>query len=89
MRKKGFTLIELLAILVILAIMVLIALPSLTDTTRKTEEIKNQEVLNSIYMATENYIMANYDSTLDTIGGIVYVNVISDLMGQNYIVLTL
>lgn len=85
MRKKGFTLIELLAILVILAIMVLIALPSLTDTTRKTEEIKNQEVLNSIYMATENYIMANYDSTLDTIGGIVYVNVISDLMGQNYI----
>ena len=85
MRKKGFTLIELLAILVILAIMVLIALPSLTDTTRKTEEIKNQEVLNSIYMATENYIMANYDSNLDSVGGVSYVSVINDLMGQNYI----
>ena len=45
MRKKGFTLIELLAILVILAIIVLIALPSLINTTIKTEEIKNEEVL--------------------------------------------
>ena len=83
--KRGFTLVELLAILVILAIMILIALPSLTDMTKKTEENKSQEALNNIYMATENYIMANYDNSLDTVGGFTYVNIIRDLIGQNYI----
>ena len=85
MRKKGFTLIELLAILVILAIIVLIALPSLINTTIKTEEIKNEEVLNRIYMAAENYIMSNYDSNLNSVGGVAYVNIVNDLIEQNYI----
>lgn len=86
MKNKAFTLVELLAIIVIMASMLLIILPSINGTIKNSEEKKKQETLNSIYMAAENYVMANYDeySSLDDIGAVEYVY-ITDLISNNYL----
>lgn len=70
MKKSGFTLIELIGIIVIISLILLVAVPSINSVIEQGEENKKQEALNNIYMATENYLMANYDeySSLDNIG---------------------
>ena len=86
MKKNAFTLVELLAIIVIMASMLLIILPSINNTIKNSEEDKKQESLNSIYMAAENYVMANYDeySSLDNIGSTEYVYIM-DLINNGYL----
>ena len=86
MKKNAFTLVELLAIIVIMASMLLIILPSINGTIKNSEEAKKQEALNSIYMAAENYVMANYDeySSLDNIGSTEYVYIM-DLINNGYL----
>ena len=86
MRKNGFTMVELIAIVVIMACILLIVLPALNNTIKNSEEKKKEEALNNIYMAAENYLLANYDeySSLDTIGNSVYIYVM-DLINEQYI----
>lgn len=85
MKKSGFTLIELIGIIVIISLILLIAVPSINSVIEQGEENKKQEALNNIYMATENYLMANYDeySSLDNIGASEYIYVM-DLINQQY-----
>ena len=85
MKKSGFTLIELIGIIVIISLILLVAVPSINSVIEQGEENKKQEALNNIYMATENYLMANYDeySSLDNIGASEYIYVM-DLMNQQY-----
>ena len=85
MKKSGFTLIELIGIVVIISLILLIAVPSINSVIEQGEENKKQEALNNIYMATENYLMANYDeySSLDNIGASEYIYVM-DLINQQY-----
>ena len=85
MKKSGFTLIELIGIIVIISIILLVAVPSINSVIEQGEENKKQEALNNIYMATENYLMANYDeySSLDNIGASEYIYVM-DLINQQY-----
>ena len=86
MKKSGFTLIELIGIIVIISLILLVAVPSINSVIEQGEENKKQEALNNIYMATENYLMANYDeySSLDNIGASEYIYVM-DLINQQYI----
>lgn len=86
MKKNAFTLVELMAIIVIMASILLIILPAINGTIKNSEEKKKQDALNSIYMAAENYVMANYDeySSLDDIGSVEYVY-ITDLISNNYL----
>ena len=84
MKKNGFTMVELIAIVVIMASMLLIILPAINNTIKNSEEKKKQESLNNIYMAAENYLMANYDDyKVDNVGDITYVY-ITDLISNNY-----
>ena len=85
MKKSGFTLIELIGIIVIISLILLVAVPSINSVIEQGEENKKQEALNNIYMATENYLMANYDeySSLDNIGASEYIYVM-DLINQQY-----
>ena len=85
MKKSGFTLIELIGIVVIIGLILLVAVPTINDVIERSEENKKQEALNNIYMATENYLMANYDeySSLDNIGASEYIYVM-DLINQQY-----
>ena len=57
--KKGFTLIELIAILVVLVLIALVGAPEILDTIDRMEERKEQEFLDNIYTAAENYISLN------------------------------
>ncbi len=84
--KKAFTLVELIAIIIIMALMALIAVPSINNIIKKSEENKKNEALNSIYMAAENYLLANYDdySSLDNVGSSEYIYVL-DLINSQYI----
>ena len=86
MKKSGFTLIELIGIVVIIGLILLVAVPTINNVIERSEENKKQEALNNIYMATENYLMANYDeySSLDNIGASEYIYVM-DLINQQYI----
>ena len=63
----------------------MVAVPSINSVIEQGEENKKQEALNNIYMATENYLMANYDeySSLDNIGASEYIYVM-DLINQQY-----
>ena len=84
MKKNGFTMVELIAIIVIMASMLLIILPAINNTIKNSEEKKKQESLNNIYMAAENYLMANYkDYKIDNIGDTTYIY-ITDLISNNY-----
>lgn len=84
MKKNGFTMVELIAIVVIMASMLLIILPAINNTIKNSEEKKKQESLNNIYMAAENYLMANYDDyKLNNPGDNDYVY-ITDLISNNY-----
>ena len=85
MKKSGFTLIELIGIIVIISLILLVAVPSINSVIEQGEENKKQEALNNIYMATENYLMANYDeySSVDNIGASEYIYVM-DLINQQY-----
>ncbi len=85
MKKSGFTLIELIGIIVIISLILLVAVPTINSVIEQGEENKKQEALNNIYMATENYLMANYDeySSLDNIGASEYIYVM-DLINQQY-----
>lgn len=85
MKKSGFTLIELIGIVVIIGLILLVAVPTINSVIEQGEENKKQEALNNIYMATENYLMANYDeySSLDNIGASEYIYVM-DLINQQY-----
>ncbi len=85
MKKSGFTLIELIGIVVIIGLILLVAVPTINNVIERSEENKKQEALNNIYMATENYLMANYDeySSLDNIGASEYIYVM-DLINQQY-----
>mgnify|MGYP005788154811 CR=1 FL=1 len=85
MRKNAFTMVELIGVIVILALMLLIAVPSVNNAIKTSEENKKQEALNNIYMAAENYLMANYDeySSLDNIGNSEYIYVM-DLINEQY-----
>ena len=85
MKKSGFTLIELIGIVVIIGLILLVAVPTINNVIEQGEENKKQEALNNIYMATENYLMANYDeySSLDNIGASEYIYVM-DLINQQY-----
>ena len=85
MKKNGFTMVELIAIVVIMASMLLIILPAVNSTIKNSEEKKKQEALNNIYMAAENYLMANYDDykTLDNVGASSYIY-ITDLISNDY-----
>ena len=86
MKKNAFTLVELMAIIVIMASMLLIILPAINNTIKNSEEKKKQDALNNIYMAAENYLMANYEnySNLDNVGAIEYVYIV-DLISNNYL----
>lgn len=85
MKKSGFTLIELIGIIFIISLILLVAVPTINSVIEQGEENKKQEALNNIYMATENYLMANYDeySSLDNIGASEYIYVM-DLINQQY-----
>ena len=84
MKKNGFTMVELIAIIVIMASMLLIILPAINNTIKNSEEKEKQESLNNIYMAAENYLMANYDDyTINNTGDVTYVYII-DLISNNY-----
>ena len=85
MKRRGFTLIELIGIVVIIGLILLVAVPTINNVIERSEENKKQEALNNIYMATENYLMANYDeySSLDNIGASEYIYVM-DLINQQY-----
>ena len=63
----------------------MVAVPTINSVIEQGEENKKQEALNNIYMATENYLMANYDeySSLDNIGASEYIYVM-DLINQQY-----
>ena len=86
MKKNAFTLVELMAIIVIMASILLIILPAINGTIKNSEEKKKQDALNSIYMAAENYVMANYDEylNLDNVGAVEYVYIV-DLISNNYL----
>ena len=84
MKKNGFTMVELIAIIVIMACILLIVLPSINNTIKNSEEKEKQEALNSIYMAAENYLMANYDDhKIDNVGDTTYINIM-DLISNDY-----
>ena len=85
MKKNAFTMVELIGVIIVMALMLLIVVPSINNTIEKSEENKKQEALNNIYMAAENYLMANYDeySSLDNIGASEYIYVM-DLINQQY-----
>ncbi len=84
MRKNGFTMVELIAIIVIMASMLLIILPAVNNTIKNSEEKKKEEALNNIYMAAENYLMANYDDyKIDNSGDTTYIY-ITDLISNDY-----
>ncbi len=84
--KKGFTLIELIGVIIIMGLILLIAVPTINSVIKQGEENKKQDALDNIYMAAENYLLANYDeySSLDTIGNSVYIYVM-DLINEQYI----
>lgn len=84
MNKKGFTMVELLAIMVILAIVLSISIPSIISISKKTES--NDDVIQTIYMATESYIYNNYDDfrILDNPGSSTQINAM-DLINGNYL----
>lgn len=86
MSKKAFTLVELIAIIIIMASILLIVLPAINQTIKKSEQKKKEDELNNIYMATENYLMTNYDNydRLDMVGGIEYIYV-TELINNSYI----
>ena len=86
MKNKAFTLVELMAIIVIMASMLLIILPAINNTIKNSEEKKKQDAINNIYMAAENYLMANYEEylNLDNVGAVEYVY-ITDLISNNYL----
>ena len=84
MKKNGFTMVELIAIIVMMACILLIVLPSINNTIKNSEEKEKQEALNSIYMAAENYLMANYDDhKIDNVGDTTYINIM-DLISNDY-----
>lgn len=85
MKKKAFTMVELIGVIVIMALILLIAVPTINNAIKTSEENKKQEALNNIYMAAENYLMANYDeySSLDNIGNSEYIYVM-DLINEQY-----
>ena len=78
--------VELIAIVVIMALMLLIILPSINNTIKQSEGKKKETDLNNIYMAAENYLMANYEQfpLINDIGGIEYIYII-DLISNEYI----
>lgn len=86
MKKNGFTLIELIGIITLIAIIGLIALPSIVNVTRQSDERNKKEDLNSIYIATENYVMSNFDEfpNLTTSGNYEYIKVLT-LVNEEYI----
>ena len=77
--------VELIGVIVIMALILLIAVPTINNAIKTSEENKKQEALNNIYMAAENYLMANYDeySSLDNIGNSEYIYVM-DLINEQY-----
>lgn len=85
MRKNGFTLIELIGIIVIIGLILLVAVPTINTVIERSEENRKQDALNNIYMAAENYLMANYDeySILDNVGNSQYIYVM-DLINEQY-----
>ena len=85
MKKNAFTLVELIAVIVLLCIIVLISFPALTNVIKGGEEKNKEEALNTIYMAAENYLMANYeDYIINNTGDTAYIY-ITDLMNNNYL----
>ena len=85
MKKNAFTLVELIAVIVLLCIIVLISFPALTNVIKGGEEKNKEEALNTIYMAAENYLMANYeDYIINNTGDTAYVY-ITDLINNNYL----
>ena len=85
MKKNAFTLVELIAVIVLLCIIVLISFPALTNVIKGGEEKNKEEALNTIYMAAENYLMANYDDyNIDKVGDTTHIY-ITDLMNNNYL----
>ena len=85
MRKNAFTLVELIAVIVLLCIIVLISFPSLTNVIKGGEEKNKEEALNTIYMAAENYLMANYEKYfINNTGDTAYIY-ITDLINNNYL----
>ena len=76
--------VELIAIIVIMACILLVVLPALNNTIKNSEEKKKEEALNNIYMAAENYLMANYDDyKIDNSGDTTYIY-ITDLISNDY-----
>lgn len=55
-RKRGFTLIEMLGILVVLSIIVMISVPSITSMLKQANQQKYDEWLQSLYIASEQYV---------------------------------
>ena len=85
MKKNAFTLVELIAVIVLLCIIVLISFPALTNVIKGGEEKNKEEALNTIYMAAENYLMANYEKYfINNTGDTAYVY-ITDLINNNYL----
>ena len=85
MKKNAFTLVELIAVIVLLCIIALISFPALTNVIKGGEEKNKEEALNTIYMAAENYLMANYeDYIINNTGDTAYIY-ITDLMNNNYL----
>ena len=85
MKKNAFTLVELIAVIVLLCIIVLISFPALTNVIKGGEEKNKEEALNTIYMAAENYLMANYEKYfINNTGDTAYIY-ITDLINNNYL----
>lgn len=70
----------------LLAIMALIALPSLLSTTEKSQKEEYELFKENIYMAAENYLMANVNNSLDSVtkSGKTFIKIRS-LMEEEYI----
>ena len=74
MKNKGFTLIELIAIIIILAAITLLSIPAVINMQKESEENKKQTALKSLYLATESYILSDYDDKYNQPIFSIYVN---------------
>ena len=78
--KKGFTMIEILAVFTLTAVIILITVPFIINTLKGGDNMKYNQFIDTITLATESYITDNkIDLTGDT------KILVSDLVDKKYL----